>query len=94
VKIDQSFVRDVTSDPDDAAIAGAMVAMAHSMSLRVIAEGVETLGQLHFLRSLNCDEMQGFFVSRPLPSEEFVDVLRGGRFETEVVLPVTEARAA
>jgi len=94
VKIDQSFVRDVASDPDDAAIAGAMVAMAHSMSLRVIAEGVETLGQLHFLRSLNCDQMQGFFVSRPLPSEEFVDVLRGGRFETEVVLPATEARAA
>ena len=71
VKIDQSFVRDITSNPDDAAIAGAIVAMAHSLKLKVIAEGVEMLEQLAFLRSLNCDEMQGYFVSRPVPSEEF-----------------------
>ena len=94
VKIDQSFVKHVTSDPDDAAIAGAMVAMAHSLNLRVVAEGVETLGQLAFLRSLNCDEMQGFFVSRPLPPEEFIHILRGDHLEAEVVPAVTETRAA
>ncbi|MEN6520400.1 MAG: EAL domain-containing protein [Armatimonadota bacterium] len=75
VKIDQSFVRDITTDPDDAAIAGAVVAMAHSLKLNVIAEGVETLQQLEFLRSLNCDEMQGYFVSRPIPPDEFLQFL-------------------
>ncbi len=76
VKIDQSFVKHVTTDPDDAAIAGAVVAMAHSLKLRVIAEGVETLQQLEFLRELNCDEMQGYFVSRPVPADEFEHLLR------------------
>lgn len=75
VKIDQSFVRDVTTDPDDAAIAGAVVAMAHSLKLKVIAEGVETIQQLEFLRDLNCDEMQGYFVSRPVPAYEFEELL-------------------
>jgi diguanylate cyclase (GGDEF)-like protein len=82
VKIDQSFVRDITSNPDDAAIAGAIVAMAHSLKLKVIAEGVETLEQLAFLRSLNCDEMQGYFVSRPVPSEEFRQLLEDARRPT------------
>lgn len=75
VKIDQSFVRDITTDPDDAAIAGAVVAMAHSLKLKAVAEGVETLDQLEFLRSLGCDEMQGFFISRPVPAGEFVYLL-------------------
>lgn len=76
VKLDQSFVKDITTSTDDAAIAGAVIAMAHSMKLQVIAEGVETLEQLEFLRSLGCDEMQGYFVSRPVPANECEEVLR------------------
>ncbi|MHB9037297.1 MAG: sensor domain-containing protein [Armatimonadota bacterium] len=75
VKIDQSFVKDITSNPDDAAIAGAVVAMAHSLKLTVAAEGVETLEQLQFLRSLKCDRMQGYFVSRPVPADDFTEML-------------------
>jgi EAL domain-containing protein (putative c-di-GMP-specific phosphodiesterase class I) len=75
VKIDQSFVHDITSNSDDAAIAAAVVAMAHSLKLKVVAEGVETLGQLEFLRSLECDEMQGYFISRPAPSEDIIQLL-------------------
>jgi len=75
LKMDQSFLRGINIDPEAAAIAGAVVAMAHSLKLKVIAEGVETLDQLEFLRSINCDEMQGYFVSRPVPSEEFAHIL-------------------
>jgi diguanylate cyclase (GGDEF)-like protein/PAS domain S-box-containing protein len=69
VKIDRSFVRDITTDSDDAAIIRAIVAMAHSMNLRVIAEGVETEAQLAYLRDLQCDEIQGFLVSPPVPRD-------------------------
>lgn len=79
VKIDRSFVKDISTDSDDAAIATAIVAMAHSLQLLVIAEGVETLEQLEFLRSLHCDEMQGYFVSPPVPAEEFDNLLRRQR---------------
>ena len=79
VKIDQSFVRNITTDPDDAAIAGAIVAMAHSLKLRVTAEGVETVEQLEFLRSLHCDDIQGYFVSRPVPGEELTQILAATR---------------
>jgi len=75
VKIDRSFIKDITTNPDDAAIAGAVIAMAHSLKLKVIAEGVETLEQLEFLKSINCDEMQGYFISRPVPAEEFHHLL-------------------
>ena len=75
VKIDRSFVRNITSDADDAAIAGAIVAMAHSLKLQVIAEGVETVAQLEFLRSLDCDQLQGYFVSRPGPAEDMTQLL-------------------
>lgn len=75
VKIDQSFVKDITTNNDDAAIAGAVVAMAHSLKLRVIAEGVETLEQIEFLRSFECDEIQGYFISRPVPTKEFEQLL-------------------
>ncbi|MGB5716675.1 MAG: EAL domain-containing protein, partial [Gammaproteobacteria bacterium] len=70
VKIDRSFIRDITSDPDDAAIVGAIIVMAHNMELRVIAEGVETQQQLDFLHSLQCDEIQGFLFSPPVPHHE------------------------
>jgi diguanylate cyclase (GGDEF)-like protein/PAS domain S-box-containing protein len=75
LKIDQSFVRDVCTDPDDASIAAAIVSLGHSLKLRVIAEGVETGEQLDYLRSIGCDEVQGYFFSRPVPPpalEEFL----------------------
>ncbi|MCX6344586.1 MAG: EAL domain-containing protein [Armatimonadetes bacterium] len=76
IKIDQSFIREITTNPDDAAIAGAVVAMAHSMKRRVVAEGVETLEQLEFLAQLKCDDMQGYFVSKPVNAEEFEMLIR------------------
>jgi len=70
VKIDRSFVRDITTDSDDAAIVGAIISMAHNMELNVIAEGVETEEQLAFLRKLHCDAIQGFLFSPPVPHQE------------------------
>ena len=70
VKIDRSFIRDITTDSDDAAIVGAIISMAHNMGLKVIAEGVETQQQLDFLYSLQCDEVQGFLFSPPVPHHE------------------------
>jgi diguanylate cyclase (GGDEF)-like protein/PAS domain S-box-containing protein len=66
LKIDQSFVRDITTDADDAAIAKAVIALAHSMKLKVVAEGVETAEQLEYLRVQLCDIMQGYLFSRPM----------------------------
>ena len=72
LKIDQSFVRDITDDPDDRAIVGAIISMASSLGMQTIAEGVETAGQLAFLRANACTEVQGYFFSRPLPPEQFL----------------------
>jgi EAL domain-containing protein (putative c-di-GMP-specific phosphodiesterase class I) len=82
LKIDQSFVRDITTDPDNTAITMAIIAMAHSLKLKVIAEGVETEEQLAFLHSHQCDEIQGYLFSRPVPAEAFTQLLREGRHLT------------
>jgi len=79
IKIDRSFVINITSNPSDAAIVRAVVGMAHSLGLTVIAEGVETEGQLGFLRGVGCEEIQGYYFSRPLPGNEFAELLREGR---------------
>ncbi|WDT75666.1 MAG: EAL domain-containing protein [Candidatus Manganitrophus sp.] len=79
LKIDQSFVRDVVKDPDDAAITNAIVVLGHTLQLKTIAEGVETQEQLDFLRSIGCDEVQGYLFSKPLPAEEATKILAEGK---------------
>ncbi len=71
LKIDQSFVRDICTDSEDRAIVGAIIHMAKSLGLQTIAEGVETVGQLAYLREQGCDEMQGYYYSRPLAPASF-----------------------
>ena len=70
-------MREITSDPDDAAITTAMIAMGHALGLKVVAEGVETEGQQALLRKQGCDEMQGYLFSRPVPGDQFQAYLVG-----------------
>jgi diguanylate cyclase (GGDEF)-like protein len=84
LKIDRSFIRDVSSDMDDAAIVRATIGLAHNLRLRVVAEGVETEDQLQFLRSLGCDEYQGYYKSKPVPAAEFERILRAESAEHKV----------
>ncbi|MQA41813.1 EAL domain-containing protein [Rugamonas aquatica] len=79
LKIDIAFVRDITTNPNDAAIAQAIISMAHSLKLRVIAEGVETRAQLEYLRRSRCDEIQGYYFSRPVAPLELAALLASGR---------------
>jgi EAL domain-containing protein (putative c-di-GMP-specific phosphodiesterase class I) len=79
LKIDQSFIQGITTDADDAAIAQAIIALAESLRLKVIAEGVETRGQLDLLRRYHCDQMQGYLFSKPLPADEMLTLLQSGR---------------
>jgi diguanylate cyclase (GGDEF)-like protein/PAS domain S-box-containing protein len=75
LKIDQSFIRDLATDPDDAAIVHAVVQMAHSLNLKAIAEGVEHAAMLPQLREFGCDEAQGYYFARPMPADDFAHFL-------------------
>jgi len=76
LKVDRSFIRDIPQDSEDKAITEAIIAMGKSLKLTVVAEGVETLEQQTFLQDHDCDEMQGFYFSKPIPSGQFAELLR------------------
>jgi len=94
LKIDQSFVQEINTSPKDAAIACAVIAMADNMRLNVVAEGVETEGQLEFLKGNACDEIQGFYLCHPLPADAITDfLLQHDSGQTAIPL-IGEARQA
>ena len=76
VKIDQTFIRDLSANGEDAAITRAIIAMAHGLGLKVVAEGVETQAQMDFLKIQRCDEIQGYLISPPIPADQFASLLR------------------
>jgi EAL domain-containing protein (putative c-di-GMP-specific phosphodiesterase class I) len=78
LKIDQSFVRQITTAPDETTIVTAVISMGRSLKLRVVAEGVETLEELTFLQAHQCDEAQGYYFGRPMPPEQFAKLLKNG----------------
>jgi diguanylate cyclase (GGDEF)-like protein/PAS domain S-box-containing protein len=86
LKIDQSFVRQITTARDDTTIVTAVISMGRSLKLRVVAEGVETQEELEFLRAHQCDEAQGYFFSRPVVAEQFAKLLETGIPEASVVV--------
>ena len=76
LKIDQSFIRNALSNSDDIAITKTIISLGHSMGLKVIAEGVETVEHENFLKQEGCDEVQGFKYSRPIPEDEFLQFIK------------------
>jgi EAL domain-containing protein (putative c-di-GMP-specific phosphodiesterase class I) len=86
IKLDASFVKDATTDPDDAALVIAIIALAHNLRLRVIAEGIETEEQLNLLRSLRCDEGQGYFFGRPVGEEVITAWAERGNIRKPTIL--------
>jgi diguanylate cyclase (GGDEF)-like protein/PAS domain S-box-containing protein len=88
LKVDRIFVSDVTTDPDGAEITLAIISLAHSLRLKAVAEGVETEGQLRFLCAHGCDEMQGYYFSRPMPVPECTQAMIEGR---RLQIPITDA---
>jgi len=78
LKIDQSFIHQITTVPDETTIVAAVIAMGRSLKLRLVAEGVETQEELDFLQAHNCNEAQGYFFSRPVAAEEFALLLKTG----------------
>ena len=82
LKIDRSFISNLTSDADDQNIARAVISLGQKLNMRVIAEGVETAEQLAFLRENHCDEVQGYYFSRPVPATDLADLLRAPPFAT------------
>jgi EAL domain-containing protein (putative c-di-GMP-specific phosphodiesterase class I) len=77
IKIDQCFVRNLACDPHDAAIVRAIVSLGHSLELKIVAEGVETAEQVELLRAERCDEMQGYYIAKPMPAQDFIAFVRG-----------------
>ena len=78
LKIDQSFVRQITTSPEETTIVTAVISMGRSLKLRVVAEGVETREELSFLREHDCEEAQGYYFGRPTPPKEFAALLKSG----------------
>ena len=76
LKIDKSFIDGLLADENDSAVASAVISLGQKLNMRVIAEGVETDAQAAFLRDINCDEMQGYLFSKPLPAQEIEDLLK------------------
>jgi EAL domain-containing protein (putative c-di-GMP-specific phosphodiesterase class I) len=89
LKIDRVFINEIASRPEDASIVCAIVSLAHSLRLKVVAEGVETPAQLDYLRAAGCDEYQGFHFSRPLPAADFERLIR----ESRSAVPFSEDEA-
>jgi EAL domain-containing protein (putative c-di-GMP-specific phosphodiesterase class I) len=79
LKIDRIFINEIATRPEDASIVRAIVSLAHSLSLKVVAEGVETPAQVNFLEAAGCDEYQGFHFSHPLAAADFEEFMRGAR---------------
>jgi EAL domain-containing protein (putative c-di-GMP-specific phosphodiesterase class I) len=87
LKVDRTFVRDISCDPNDAGIVFAIIAMAHTLNLEVVAEGIETLDHLQFLKKTACEVGQGYLFSRPVPQGEFLTLIK----ETDGVFDAASA---
>jgi EAL domain-containing protein (putative c-di-GMP-specific phosphodiesterase class I) len=92
LKIDRSFIRDLTTDCEDAAITAAIIGMGRTLNLTVVAEGVETAEQMSILRDYRCDEVQGFYFSKPLPAAQVAELL--GKVHPQIVLTPMGTQAA